>query len=149
MADYVDANGNQWRLRLTLASGMRIKDETGIDLQEPKSLGEFADAAKLARVCYILADSPSDFNSFADGIDGETIERMEAALLKEIESFFPPRKRETFKALIAKGEQIQAVAKQMATKQMDEMTPEAIIKLLTSGNLATKSADTLEQAQSE
>jgi len=149
MAEYIDANGKQWQIRLTLASGLRVKDETGIDLQKIESLSEFADAAKLARMCYILAGSPSDFNSFADGVDGATIERMEAALLKEIENFSPPRKRETLKALLAKGEQIQAVAAQMATKQMTEMEPEAILKLLASGKSVTKSADTLEPIQSE
>ncbi len=149
MAEFIDANGKEWRIRLTLASGLRVKDETGIDLQKPESLAEFADAARLARVCYILAESPSNFHSFADGIDGSTIERMEAALLKEIENFFPPRKRETFKAMIAKGDQVQKLASEMAVKQMAEMKPETVLKLLASGKSATKSADTLEPTQIE
>ncbi len=149
MADYTDSTGRQWRLRLTLASGMRVKDETGIDLQDPKSLGLVADPAALAKVCYILAGAPDDFVSFADAIDGETIESMEAALLKEIENFYPPRKRETFKMLMAKGKEVQELATKQAAEAMQSVTAEAVLKMFASGNSATKSADTLEPTPNE
>ncbi|NBW11146.1 MAG: hypothetical protein EBR82_24260 [Caulobacteraceae bacterium] len=141
---YVDCNGKEWKLRLSVASGEKVKNDTGVDFATYTTLAKLQDDAILARVCFILSGEPSgEEESFIDGIDGDTKDRMEAAIWSELENFSRGRQRTVIQAARDKANQVVQQEAERIAKQISEITIDVF------GKIVTNSADTSERTPSE
>lgn len=100
MATFVDSEGREWQVRLTVGALGDVREEAGVDLgaalRSEQGLAELVlgDPAALVKVLWVLVESQSldkdvDPVRFAHGFDGATLERATEALLAAVADFFP------------------------------------------------------------
>ena len=105
---FADAAGREWFLSLSVGMLRVVRERTGVELGKAmgseKALAEilFTDPETLARVLWLLVEKQAGVlavepESFAEALDGATIERATEALLGAIVDFSP---RSTISAAI-------------------------------------------------
>lgn len=103
MAQFTDASGGEWVVRLTVGALADVREQAGVDLgQAIRSEGSladliFGDPAMLVRALWVLVESQAkaagvDPVAFAHRFDGPTLERATEALLAAVADFFPRSK---------------------------------------------------------
>jgi hypothetical protein len=92
MAAFTDRHGREWKLTLT-AGKVKTLREAGLDLnallKSGAAMGDLlaADPDVLVNALYAMTDGDSD--QFADGLDGDALQRAITAFLEEAADFFP------------------------------------------------------------
>ena len=99
MAKFVDMNGQEWALRLTVGSVADVKRETGVNLAIASKDASWVEAVfggdgKLAEVLWTLCAAQAKERGitpeqFAHLLDGQTLDRAGAALAEGVADFFP------------------------------------------------------------
>jgi hypothetical protein len=137
MREFKDDEGRPWRLALTVASALRVKDMVSVDVTDedgtrrtvPFDLVDAASIsqtfqvlrtqyAKIGEVLYAIlvkqvAEKGLDKESFLEGLRGDALDAGVKALEAELVDFFPPRLRKMIGLLAAKMDE---VAGEMLTK---------------------------------
>jgi hypothetical protein len=100
VASFKDADGREWKLRLTVGLLGDVRRDAGVDLgaaiKSPKDLAGilYADPADLVKVLWVLVekqatDAGVSPEEFGHAFDGAAIERAGEALLEAVADFFP------------------------------------------------------------
>lgn len=137
MREFKDDEGRPWRLALTVASALRVKDLVSVDVTDedgtrrtvPFDLVDAASIsqtfqvlrtqyAKIGEVLYAIlvkqvAEKGLDKEAFLEGLRGDALDAGVKALESELVDFFPPRLRRMIGLLAAKMDE---VAGEMMTK---------------------------------
>jgi hypothetical protein len=137
MREFKDDEGRPWRLALTVASALRVKDLVSVDVTDedgtrrtvPFDLVDAASIsqtfqvlrtqyAKIGEVLYAIlvkqvAEKGLDKEAFLEGLRGDALDAGVKALEAELVDFFPPRLRKMIGLLAAKMDE---VAGEMLTK---------------------------------
>jgi hypothetical protein len=177
MLVWTDSRGRSFSAKLNLSIVRKILAATGIDLLHAtddnlkiyRQVTE--DVAILANVMYLIAvangfagpkGEPLTEEIFWEGIDGESLDRMNEAFTESIADFSPAQKRALIKLMIEKGKlhqekmMVKASVKadqalDLLLKRIDEMTdaeiearclPAELTAGSLSGNMAGSSAST-------
>lgn len=129
---FVDRDGWQWKLILTVGNVADVKRETGVNLaiasQDMKWVELlFGDPAKLVSVLWVLCEEQAKANklepeAFAHVFDGATLEAAGNALAFAIADFFPRSRiasaiREGFETVLREAENrgIEAINRSLST----------------------------------
>lgn len=109
---FTDTNGDDWLIRLDVATNKRVRDELGVDLLkfDDTLYGRLLTEPEiLVDVLYVvlaprIADRNLDAVGFAERLAGDVIEDAAVALLEAITDFFPRRRREVLKRALHKSQ---------------------------------------------
>lgn len=138
MAEFVDASGNAWQVRVDVSTIKRVRDKYGIDLA--KILSSQKDLMKLADDVVLLVDTlfavvnqqaverGIDAEQFACSLSGDVIEHATNALMEAIIDFFPQGRRTILRQL---WEKVREADRMLVTEAGDR------INQLTFGPLST------------
>lgn len=148
MAEFLDANGKAWTVKITGGDVSKVGSALGIDLGNPseafaKVLG-FTPA--LMNVLFHLSrDSndrrPTNPERFADGFGAATIEAGTAALEVALTDFFHGTKiGEDFSKILRATKEIETERENQAAEAWAKFDPKEVVKTLksSSGNWADK-----------
>jgi len=130
MREFKDDEGRPWRLALTVASALRVKDMVSVDVTEEDGTRrtvpfDLVDAgaisqtfqvlrtqyAKIGEVLYAIlvkqvAEKGLDKEAFLEGLRGDALDAGVKALEAELVDFFPPRLRKMIGLLAAKMDEV-------------------------------------------
>ena len=148
MAEFIDANGKAWTIKITGGDVAKVGSALGIDLGNPsqafaKVLG-FTPA--LINVLFHLARDPNDRRPtnperFADGFGAATIEAGTAALEVALTDFFQgTRIGADFSKILQATKEIETERQSQAAEAWAKFDPRELVKSLknSSGNWADK-----------
>lgn len=131
MREFRDDDGRPWRLALTVASALRIKDQVTIDVTDedgnrrtvPFDLVDSGSIpqtfqvlrtqyAKIGEILYAMlqkqvAEKGLDKDAFLEGLRGDALDAAVKALEQELVDFFPQRLRRMIGLLAAKMDEVQ------------------------------------------
>lgn len=131
MREFKDDEGRPWRLALTVASALRVKEMVTIDVVDddgtrrtvPFDLVDSGSIpqtfqvlrtqfAKIGEVLYAIlvkqiAEKGLDKDGFLEGLRGDALDAGVKALESELVDFFPPRLRTMIGLLAAKMDEVQ------------------------------------------
>ena len=137
MREFKDDEGRPWRLALTVASALRVKDMVSVDVTDEDGTRrtvpfDLVDAASISQTFQVLrtqyakigetlyailvkqvAEKGLDKEAFLEGLRGDALDAGVKALEAELVDFFPPRLRKMIGLLAAKMDE---VAGEMLTK---------------------------------
>lgn len=151
MKEFKDEEGRPWRLALTVASALRVRDLVTVDVVDD-STGEtkqvpldIVDAgsiaqtfnvfrsqfAKIGEILYAMLirqieDRKLSKDEFLDGLRGDSLEAAARALEAELVDFFPSRLRKMTQLLGAKMDEVQTEMLGRAEAQMQAATVESL-----------------------
>ena len=130
MREFKDDEGRPWRLALTVASALRVKDMVTVevvdedgtrrtvpfDLVDAASISQTFQVlrtqyAKIGEVLYAIltkqvAEKGLDKEAFLEGLRGDALDAGVKALEAELVDFFPPRLRKMISLLAAKMDEV-------------------------------------------
>ena len=95
MAKFIDANGTERDIRLTVGSLTDVQDQTGVDLEKSLAGGSelasllYSSPGRFVSVLYVLTGATDEPKAFARGFDGPTLERAADAFCRAVADFFP------------------------------------------------------------
>jgi hypothetical protein len=169
MREFKDDEGRPWRLALTVASALRVRDMVTVDVvdedtgdrkQLPLDLidaGSIAQTfqvlrsqfAKLGEILYAMLvkqveERKLSKDEFLDGLRGDSLESASRALEAELVDFFPQRLRKMIQLLGAKMDEVQVEMLGRAEAQMASVTVES---LAASGTPSGKPLESSESIQ--
>jgi hypothetical protein len=151
MREFKDDEGRPWRLALTVASALRVKDLVSVDVVDedgtrrtvPFDLGDAASIAqtfqvlrtqyaKVGEVLYAIlvkqvAEKGLDKESFLEGLRGDSLDAGVKALEAELVDFFPPRLRPVIRLLLTKWDEVSDEAIGKAEAGLGAASEEALI----------------------
>lgn len=120
MAKFSDASGRDWTFSITVDSAKTIRDDVGLDIMSIKDVDQFAEIvggdswAVLDAVALLCEPSFERHGvtakTFFESLDGDAVESAVKAFVEAVIDFFPQRRREALKTLLAKFEAIEAAA---------------------------------------
>lgn len=133
MPSFVDANGREWNVSITVEELAAVKDSLDVHLtklvdEDIQSLFMLiADPIQCVNVlwviCRLQAESRGiDQKQFARGFAGEAFEHAGRCLVRAVFNFFPSSRRDPLLRLIEKTEQALSIAMAQAAKKIDEIT---------------------------
>jgi hypothetical protein len=151
MREFKDDEGRPWRVALTVASALRVRDMVTVDVvdedtgdrkQLPLDLidaGSIAQTfqvlrsqfAKLGEILYAMLvkqveERKLSKDEFLDGLRGDSLESASRALEAELVDFFPQRLRKMIQLLGAKMDEVQVEMLGRAEAQMASVTVESL-----------------------
>jgi len=136
---FKDGLGRTWTVTVNVASTKRVKGAIDIDLMEVVNKDGTVlsrlheDPETLVNVLYLLCKPQADTLGLTDENFGELFETGEIleeacnALIEALISFFPPRRREILRKVMAKLKTLETAAKARAEKEIDEFDVETIL----------------------
>lgn len=137
---FTDRTGRAWVIALDFAALQRIKDGAGVDLGAVERLAEtwaklLYDDLQALSVLWLSLKSSADVQGisreqFAEGFDGEVLERAIEALEVAVVSFTQPRKRGLAQRAIEGLRDGMAKAIAQAEKKLDEAMQDATTRAL-------------------
>lgn len=138
MAEFVDANGNAWQIRVDVSTIKRVRDRHGIDLAKVLSSQEQLtrladDVVLLVDTLYAVVEPQAttrgiNAESFACSLSGDVIEYATMALMEGIIDFFPQGRREILRQI---WEKVRALDKQAVSEAAE------LVSQLTFGKSST------------
>jgi hypothetical protein len=141
---FTDCRGRRWTVVITHGQQKRVKRELDIDLYAlaDKQLAGLkdllGDPEKFVSAIFCLLQRDADElgvspESFADGLDGPTMEAMGDAFLQGLADFFPnPQARKAMREMISKGKQAMDLLATKIDQALEKITPQSILKDLES-----------------
>jgi hypothetical protein len=169
MREFKDDEGRPWRLALTVASALRVRDMVTVDVtdddtgerkQVPFDLvdaGSIAQTfqvlrsqfAKLGEILYAMLvkqveERKLSREEFLDGLRGDSLESASKALEAELVDFFPQRLRKMVGLLGSKMDEVQTEMLGRAEAQMAGVT----VETLTNAASGMPSGKPLESSES-
>jgi hypothetical protein len=145
MKTFTDADGREWKLRLTLGVIEDVRDTLDVDLLQPEDgdpplltrLG--TDERLMAEViCCILADqfeaNKVDAKSIKRAFDGTTLLAAQTAFYDELVLFFQNRGRPDRAAAAAKQKELIEVAVAKINEKINAVNPTELIDGALSGD---------------
>lgn len=130
---FTDEDGRELRLRITVATLRRVRDETGVELADIYT-GELAfrlltDPAKLVAVLYVVAGVDDDPDAFARAI-GHRIDVAATALLDACADFFDVLTKGAASASLAAARETLARTTELAARRATPPTDEQLESLI-------------------
>ena len=150
MREFKDDEGRPWRLALTVASALRVKDMVSVDVTDedgtrrtvPFDLVDAASIsqtfqvlrtqyAKIGEVLYAIlvkqvAEKGLDKEAFLEGLRGDALDAGVKALEAELVDFFPPRLRKMIGLLAQKMDEVQSEMLGRAEAGLEKATVESL-----------------------
>lgn len=170
MREFKDEEGRPWRVALTVAAAMRVRDSVVIDVDGNKRPFDIVDVASIANTMQILRGHYTTIaetlhailvsqveekkltkEQFFDGLRGDALDAAAKALEQELIDFFPQRLRKMVGLLAAKMDEASTELMARAEKAMEAATTETLLDQsgLPSGKLPESSASTQESGLSD
>lgn len=169
MIEFRDDEGRPWRLALTIAAALRVRDTVTIDApatgddsapsKKPFDIGDVSaigetfqvlrsQFTKAGEVLYAILMPQADEKGlsreqFLDGLRGDSMEAATKALESELADFFPQRLRRMVRLIGAKMDQVAGEMLDRAEAQMEQATPESL-----AGQSGTQYGKPLESSES-
>lgn len=164
MREFKDDEGRPWRLALTVAAALRVKDMVSIDVVDddgtrrsvPFDLvdgGSIPQTFQVLRTQYAtigevlyailtkqIAEKGLDKEAFLEGLRGDALDAGVKALEQELVDFFPPRLRTMVGLLAAKMDEVQG---EMLGKAEADLKKATAATLMASGEPSGKPPESL------
>lgn len=156
MIEFRDDEGRPWRLALTIAAAMRVRDMVTVEFPEADDDGkatgkrksvpfDIADISTIGQtfqvlrsqfvkvgevlyaiLCAQVDDKGLSKEQFLEGLRGDSLDAARAALESELADFFPQRLRRMVRLISAKMEAVSAEMLDHAEAQMESVTTETL-----------------------
>ena len=128
MKTFTDNAGRTWTVAVNVGAVKRVKDLTGVNLASAvfgdvvEKLAE--DPVLLCDVLYALCKPEAEANGvtdeqFGQAMGGDAIDTATTALLEELVSFFPSRRRSVLQKVLDKHEHLEGVVLASAAKRLE------------------------------
>lgn len=122
---FKDGSGREWIIAVNYSAKQRVQAKTQIDLfnvQVFEDLGK--DVGKLIDViCAVcepqLKEKGITADQFLDSLTGDSLEQAGDALLEEIINFFPQKRRETLRKILATAKTVQDRAAALIDQKLE------------------------------
>jgi hypothetical protein len=119
MASFKDSSGKEYNVRLTVKTWRHVKEKTSVDLAgdfQKSILLLHSDPLVFCNVLYHLVQDQhqGDEESFADLLDGQTLEAARNAVVSAVIDFFPNQNQRATAAEMVK--RADALAEKVGTK---------------------------------
>ena len=142
MADFQDAEGRIWTLRINIAGAKRVRDRVGEHIMEPMAAedDEIPLSARLVEDNILLADmlcallQPQmkdkgvDRGDLEAALDGEALDGARTALFTEIRADLEARGRTDALRALDRQDEVMDALMDRATERVENMTVETIIE---------------------
>lgn len=145
MAEFLDASGNAWQVRVDVSTIKRVRDKYGIDLAKVLSSQEQLtrladDVVLLVDTLYAVVEPQATTRGinaelFARSLSGDVIEHATMALMEGIIDFFPQGRRAILRQI---WEKVRALDKQVVSEAAE------LVNQLMFGNSSTSTPGTPE-----
>ena len=138
MGIFKDSKGNTWDVAVNVGSVRQVKDALGFDLMDVVSQNSavltnlYEDPMTLVDTLYVLCKNQADARGVSDmefgtAFNGDAIQEATRALIEGLLDFFPPRRREILKKMIAKMESVETAAMERIGQEIDSLDVETIL----------------------
>ena len=138
MKTFPDNNGRTWTIDIDVSAIRRVRSLTSVDLMslaDGTLLQRLEDPVTLVDVLFAVVKAQADSANVSDedfgrAMRGDAISLATDALLTEIVDFFPSARRETFRRLLAKGQQVTEAAQRLIETKLEAIDPELLVQTL-------------------
>lgn len=137
MKTFKDGKGRPWTLEINVDAIKRVKGMLNVNLLEALD-GDLIerlsnDPLLLCDVIYALVKTEADACSVSDEefgrtMGGDVLEHATAALLEELISFFPQRRRQVLTKALAKIREVETKGMELAERKLEAIDTESLLK---------------------
>lgn len=148
MRTFKDLQRQEWKINITLASAVRLKNEAAFDIkdiaEDPKTLTRLTtDFMMLAGVFWVLlSDQAGELGLTEDETmkriaGGDVLENAIDSLVAECFDFFPRQKRSALRHSLERVKELEIAATQQAVNQVDKIIDSQMQKIANGSVLDT------------
>lgn len=146
---FKDNAGRDWSVSVNVATLKRVRDLLNVDLLDMATLEKLsADPVLLVDVLYVICRDEAKAGDVTDeqfgvGLAGDSLDAATTAMMEELVSFFPPRRRAILRKIIDRmrgleSKQLDLIEQRIDGGELDRIVEESLARL-NSGKTSTSS----------
>ena len=127
MNSFTDAEGNTWKVKITVPVLKAVRDSVGIDIGKQHDFLELADdIVNLVNVLYVVCRKQClkrevTEEGFAEALAGDSLEDAYEAFCQAYLDFCPSRQRKILQRILTAAKEIEALAEPEIEARMDRL----------------------------
>lgn len=155
MRSFKDKHGTEWTVDVDLSLINRVRSATGInliDLVLGKAGDDVAeDLEKQGQILWAVCEDQARARNaspetFAKGMNGESMEKGFEAIAEGVADFLSPTRRDLARKVMEKGKAVQAAALDLVNQKLDALDPSKLAKALSDGSVNSGASQASTQA---